>query len=241
MKRVLLVSGIGLLVLSAVLLIDGLVQFIIPPTFESVARIHVKPEADNVLSVSGPSVETNSFDPYWFQKEVEKLQATTVLYEVITNLDLNLKWGQKFKEGELRTDLTYALLKKQVDILQSRGTALIEIHVRSDDPTEASTIANSIAEVYRTQGISREKEKQTAGVKDLTGVMQKTVSSSPKIPAVEIIDQAEPNLRPVKPHPLMKILVPAAGLIAGVLGVVLLMVAVMRKDGDKESRPPLPT
>jgi uncharacterized protein involved in exopolysaccharide biosynthesis len=71
------------------------------------------------------------------------------------------------------------------------------------------------------------------GGKALDGESQKTAS-------VEIIDRAEPNLRPVKPHPLMKILVPAAGLLAGVLGVVLLMFAAMMKDGARKPLPPLP-
>ncbi len=218
MKRVLLVSGIGLLGLSAVLLTTGLIQIIIPPTYESAARISIEPEINET-----PSNE------WWVQSEVEKLQSKVVLYQVITNLDLNRKWGEKFKETQLPSDLTYKMLKNQLTVRQHRSTTLFEIRVRTDDPTEASAIANNIAEVYRTQRVFREKEIPNAGE------VQKTAPASAKTPVVEIIDQAEPNLRPVRPHPLMKILVPFAGLLAGVLGVVLLMLAVMKKSGDKES------
>jgi capsular polysaccharide biosynthesis protein len=230
MKRALLIAGIVLLVLSAVLLTTGLVQFVIPPTFQSVAKISVQPQKNEL-----PGNE------HWVQTEMEKLQSKLVLYQVITNLDLNRKWGEKFKEGELPTDLAYKLLRQQVQIRTGRGTALFEIRARSDDPAEASALANGIAEAYRAQRISREKEMRAAGVESQDGEVQNVVSSLPRTSAVEIVDQAEPDLRPVKPHPLMKILVPLAGLLAGVLGVVLLMLGVMMKRSAKKSPPPLPT
>lgn len=238
MKRTLLIAGIALLVLSAVMLTTGLIQFIVPPTFESVARIYLQKEASGELGIPPQSGKgTNIFDAYWLEKEVETLQSRIVLYQVITNLDLNRKWGEKFKDGQLTADLSYALLKRQMHVRPARGTALLQIRVRSDDPTEAAAIANGIAEVYRDQRHFREKEMRAVGVKALDGEVQKTVSSLTKTSAVEIIDQAEPNLRPVKPHPLMKILVLGAGLLAGVLGVVLLMLAVMMKDNARKPAP----
>ena len=228
MKRTLLIAGIVLLVLSAVLLVGGLIQFIIPPTFESVARISIQPETIKI-----PSNE------HWIQTEMETLQSRIVLYQVITNLDLNRKWGEKFKEGQLAADLSYALLKRQLHIRPARGTALLQIQVRSDDPTEAAAIANGIAEVYRDHRIREKGGRNT--VSNAFGAWgQTTTSSVSKTPAVQIVDQAEPNLRPVKPRPLMKILVPVAGLLVGVLGVVLLMLAVMRKGDTRKAPPPLP-
>jgi len=170
---------------------------------------------------------------------MEKLQSRIVLSQVVTNLDLNRKWGEKFKEGQWPTELTYKLLKSQLIVSQLRSTRIIEIRVRNNDPTEAAIVANEIAKIYRDQRILRERDIESAGMEDRTGELRKAASASSKAPAVEIIDRAEPNLRPVKPHPLMKVLVPAAGLLAGVLGVVLLMLAVMRKDGSKKSPPSL--
>ena len=159
---------------------------------------------------------------------MEKLQSRMVLSQVISNLDLNRKWGEKFNEAQLPSDLTYKILKSQLTVRHHRSTTLFEIRVRNDDPTEAAIVANEIAKAYRR--VSREKEMQTAGEKEKVYAIIKDYP-------VEIIDPAEPNFRPVKPHPLMKILVPAAGLLTGVVGVVLLMLAVMRKDGDKKSPP----
>jgi capsular polysaccharide biosynthesis protein len=219
MKRALMIGGIGLLALSAVLLTTGLIQFIITPTFESVARISIQPEPSSLPSTSQADGKMDISNVPWFQTEVERLQSRMVLYQVITNLNLNRTWGEKFKEGELSTDLTYALLKRQIHLRPARGTALLEIRVRSDDPMEAAAIANAIAAAYRTL---------------------RTSSPLVKSSAVEMIDRAEPDLRPVKPNPLMKILVPAAGLLAGILGLILLMLAVMTKVGARKSPPPLP-
>ena len=58
---------------------------------------------------------------------------------------------------------------------------------------------------------------------------------------VEIIDQAESNFRPIKPHPLMKILLPITGLLTGVVGVAILRLRVMMKDSAKEPPAPQPS
>src|SRR5215510_1044449 len=100
------------------------VTFILPPTFASTARI-------------------------WVQTEFEKIQSKLILYQVISNLNLSVTWGEKYKEGALRPDLTYKLLRRAIDVNQSRNTSLIEIKAFSDDPNEAAAIANMIAEVYR--------------------------------------------------------------------------------------------
>src|SRR5215510_6585661 len=89
-----------------------LVTFILPPTFASSVRISVQKDATDIQGLNN-TVAYNMYDPYWVQTEFEKIQSKLILYEVITNLDLNRKWGEKFKEGELRTDITYKFLKHQ--------------------------------------------------------------------------------------------------------------------------------
>jgi uncharacterized protein involved in exopolysaccharide biosynthesis len=286
MKRILLIAGIGLLALSTVLLTGGLVQFILPPVFESVARIVVLPGTNEITSIYGPT-------------DLETLQSRAVLYPVITNLDLNRKWGEKFKESELQTETTYTLLKSHLNVRQAGNTQIIEIGLENDDPVEAAAIANTIAEVYRNQRkayaheMDRKAFKAIEAALENTGVkietlekkvkqlgaqfsleidsqqppglekddprveyykmrrdwenmkylrdkvtarfLQEKIDGGPPKPSpVEIIDQAVPNLRPIKPHPLLKILVPVAGLLAGVLGVCGLMLAVMLKRSAQE-------
>ena len=88
-----------------------LVTFILPPTYASTARISVQKDATDITSFGGgPSY--SAFDPYWVQTEFEKIQSKSILYQVISNLNLNITWGEKYKEGSLRTDLTYKLLRR---------------------------------------------------------------------------------------------------------------------------------
>src|SRR5688572_24528171 len=83
-----------------------LVTFILPPKFASTARISVQKDAPDIAGIGG-NQSYNVFDPYWVQTEFEKIQSKSILYQVISNLDLNIKWGEKYKEGPLRPDLTY--------------------------------------------------------------------------------------------------------------------------------------
>jgi len=140
-----------------------LVTFILPPTYASTARISVQKDATDIQSLGGAPTYSG-FDPYWVQTEFEKIQSKVILYEVITNLDLNRKWGEKFKEGDLRTDITYKLLRRQIDVSQSRNTSLIEVKAFSEDASEAAVIANQIAEVYRKSRLRKWDEMTGKGV-----------------------------------------------------------------------------
>jgi succinoglycan biosynthesis transport protein ExoP len=149
-----------------------LVTFILPPTFASAAKIAVAKDATDIQGM-GPSQVYSGFDPYWVQTEFEKIQSKTVLYPVITNQGLNKKWGEKFKEGELRTDITYKLLKRSINIVQPRGTSLIEIKVLNDDATEAAQIANAIAESYRDTRLAKWRVSSGDGLAKLEEEMAK--------------------------------------------------------------------
>ena len=243
MNKSLLIGGIALLGLSAILLTGGLILFILPPTFESAAKLLIKLEISGAgSSAQHGSGEASVSDGTWVQTEVEKLQSKMVLYPVITNLDLSRKWGEKFKEGELQAETAYAMLRGQVQVRSIRGVNVFEIRVQSDDPAEASAIANGIAESYRSQRIASERERMSLGSNALAGDARILGALMTAASAVQIIDQAEPNLRPVKPHRLVKLLVPVAGLLAGVLGIVLLTLAVVKAArARRSSSPHLPT
>ncbi|HYV29503.1 MAG TPA: Wzz/FepE/Etk N-terminal domain-containing protein, partial [Candidatus Binatia bacterium] len=153
-----------LAVFLLVAITTALVTFILPPTYASFVRISVQKDATDIPGLQGSGPVYAGFDPYWVQTEFEKIQSKSILYQVINKLDLNRKWGEKFKEPELRTDITYKLLKKAVDVTQSRNTTLIEIKVFSDDATEASDIANKIAEVYRESRLATWQERASKGL-----------------------------------------------------------------------------
>jgi capsular exopolysaccharide synthesis family protein len=151
-----------------------LVTFILPPKFASKVRITVQKDAPDIAGIGGGQ-SYNAFDPYWVQTEFEKIQSKSILYPVITNLDLHIKWGEKYKEGVLPLGLAFKLLQADIRIDQPRNTSLIEIKAFSDDPNEAAAIANKIAEVYRQSRLDKWDEMSRRGLlaieKEMTNQM----------------------------------------------------------------------
>src|SRR5713101_2348861 len=154
-----------------------LVTFILPESFASTVRIAVEKDAPDVPGIGNQSFY-QSYDPYWIETEFQKIQSKSILHQVITNLHLNKKWAEKFKEeGELQTDVTYNLLKRVVDVHQSRNTSLIEIKVFSEDKYEAPQIANEIAKVYRDYRLSLRREASSRGIRTLEAELEKQTES----------------------------------------------------------------
>jgi capsular exopolysaccharide synthesis family protein len=152
-----------------------LVTFILPPKYASTARISVQKDAPDIAGIGG-NQSYSSFDPYWVQTEFEKIQSKSILYQVISNLDLTIKWGEKYKEGALRLDTTYGQLKRDVTVNQSRNTSLIEIKAESDDPAEAAAIANKIAEVYKDSRLAKWDEMSKRGLQAIEAEMNKQMT-----------------------------------------------------------------
>src|SRR5881409_311681 len=138
-------AGCGLIFLGILLLASGAILLVLPDSYEAMVRIKVDKDALNVQmprSLNDPI----AFDPYWIQEEFEVIQSKSILYRVITNLNLNHRWAEKFKEQtDLRTELTYSLLKKQMEVREPRHSGLLEMRVWSEDKNEAVAIANEIA------------------------------------------------------------------------------------------------
>src|SRR5438477_3247654 len=144
-----------------------LVTFILPESYASTVRIKVEKDSQDVSGIGGERLPAG-FDPYWVQDQFETIQSKSILYQVITNLNLNKVWAQKFKEeGELRTEVTYTILKGKIDVRQARNTSVLEIKAFSDDKNEAAAIANMIADVYRKDRLESRKEMASGGIKVL--------------------------------------------------------------------------
>src|SRR5215204_3007813 len=121
------------------------ITFIYPKAYASTVRMKVEKDAPDVEGI-GARQNTSGYDPYWMQTEFETIQSKSILHKVITNLNLNKKWAEKYQaEGELQTDQSYRLLRAQIEVQQSRNTSLIEIKAFSEDNNEAALIANTIA------------------------------------------------------------------------------------------------
>ncbi len=137
-----------------------------PKTYASWARIKVEKD---IPIVSGLETKPtySSYDPHWLQTEFEVIQSSSVLNDVVKKLNLNERWATRYGVPELKTEETYALLKKHINVKQSRNTSLIEIWVYSQDQTEAPEIANAIADVYRDHRLGLRKQAREEGVASL--------------------------------------------------------------------------
>jgi capsular exopolysaccharide synthesis family protein len=147
-----------------------LFTFILPPTYASSTRISVQKDSTDIAGVGVNGMSSpiyGSFDPYWIQTEFEKIQSKMILYPVISNLDLTVEWGKRYKEGALPLDMTYKILRREVDVTQSRNTSLIEIKAFSQDPNEAAAIANNIADVYRDSRLHQWQALSSKGMEAL--------------------------------------------------------------------------
>jgi polysaccharide biosynthesis transport protein len=156
-----------LAVFLLVALTTTLVTFILPESYSSTVRIAVEKESGDIQPLDGRTV-TASYDPYWIQDQYEKIQSKSVLYPVISNMNLHVKWAQKYKEeGPLRVDVTYMILKQKIDVRQSRNTSLIEIRVFSEEKKEAADIANEIAKTYRDTRLALKSSNTKRGIETL--------------------------------------------------------------------------
>src|ERR1043166_2020832 len=156
-----------------------LVTFVLPESFASTVRMKVKKDTPDVGGLGGERPYL-PFDPYWVQDQFETIQSKSVLYTVVFSSDLNKRWAEKLKEeGDLRTEITFTLLKRKITVKQSRNTSLIEVKVLSDDKNEAATIANEIAKVYREHRLQARNEMSKGGIKVLQAKLdQRTLEMS---------------------------------------------------------------
>ena len=156
------------------------VTFMLPQSYMASARIEVSKDVSDINPLM-PTMQSVAYDPYFLQTEFEKIRSQKVLHQVIGKMKLNDVWTKRFQsEVKLKTNETFAILKRQVDVAQARNTSLIEVRCFSDDPTEAAEIANTIVEVYGNlrkesrlaqsasgiQALQEELDKHTKIVKD---------------------------------------------------------------------------
>jgi len=138
-----------LAVFLLVVLTTTLVTFVLPEFYASTVTIEVKKESSTFTPIGGP-MTAQGFDPYFLQTEFEKIQSSTVLYQVISNLNLGEVYRTTRKyEVTLKPEETLLLLMNDISVSQKRNTELIQITVYNEDKVMAQRIANTIANEYR--------------------------------------------------------------------------------------------
>jgi succinoglycan biosynthesis transport protein ExoP len=142
------------------------VTLLLKPTYMSAARMKVQKDQSDISFLDARSPYT--YDPYFIQTEYEVIQSQSVLYRVISNLNLTVVWGKKYYGGQTLTiPQTYTLLKQVLVVVPERNTSLIEIRFYSRDREEAALIANEVATVYEKYRADQCKEQSLAGIKAL--------------------------------------------------------------------------
>jgi len=156
-----------LAVFLLVVITATLVTFILPESYSSTARIKIERDQSDIATLAGQQ-SISTYDPYFIQTEFEVIQSEVVLGKVVEALGLNEIWGKRYNGGtKFTTTETMGVLKKQIDLRPVRNTSLIEIRVYSEQPEEASKIANRIALTYQEYRLEQRRRFGREGIKSL--------------------------------------------------------------------------
>src|ERR1044071_1597161 len=126
-------------------------------------------------------------DPVLIAREMERIQSGIVLARVVRNLNLDRRFAEQFKTENVPPDLALTILKTRVEVKQAPKTRIVSIIVSGQDKNEAANIANEIAKVYRDLSAGPDGKG-----------------------AAEIIDRAEPGLRPIRTRQVQSLLISMA-------------------------------
>lgn len=204
----------GLLVFLATVAIASAVTAILPRHYSAVARVGIELQPPPV----GQAAE--SFDPYFIQTEFEVIRSDPVLGQVVADLKLRERWAPRGRGADPLSPTQAAdLLRSRLTQSVVRGTSLVAIHCYSEQATEAAEIANAVATAYAAlrQGQVRAYDHARRQADD-----PKTVDRPARLVEVEVVDRAEPPLRPIRPNALLNLTLGiGAGLVLGLLAVML--------------------
>jgi polysaccharide biosynthesis transport protein len=154
-----------LAVFILVVITATLVTFVLQETYAGTARIRVEHNVSDIDPIGARQFAPGAYDAYFIQTEFEVMQSEVILGRVVTNLDLNVKWGDKFHNGTpLKTTESLDMLRRRVSLSPIRNTILIEIKVYSDNAQEAADLANAIAEAYRDHRKEQASELVKGGI-----------------------------------------------------------------------------
>lgn len=156
------------------------------------------------IQLESPKTDSN---PNSISIEAQVILSREVLTQVVNRLNLNEVWGRRYFNDELiKTDESLKILISRLSVSPIRNTTLIGINSYSDNPREAALIANAVADAY--QSFKNKKQQQVESVG-----------------SVQIVDRAQPPLRPFKPNRPLNIALGA--LLGSFLGAVSALLAVL--------------
>ena len=156
----------------ALTLISGIyvTEQVLPKRYTATATIKIQ-SAQN-LSASGLREEMTDrpLDPVEFQSQYTIMHSPDVLMPIIHNLGLNKVWAKRVFKSVSDTvpdqdALTY--MNSILSIVFTHGTNLIDVTARSEDPKEASDIANAVVDTYKSMRDNEQKDRSSKGTDSL--------------------------------------------------------------------------
>jgi capsular polysaccharide biosynthesis protein len=144
--------------------------FLLPKSYVSTSRVRIA-----INNSSMPNAVA-------IQNEANLIQSASVLGKVVKKMDLGRVWGKKYGVGEFKVSETIKFLNGMMAVYLVKDSGLIEITMYDSDRDEAALLANTVAEVYSDYRNRPEVYDVAAGnVK------------------VEIVEQAVPAIKPIRP------------------------------------------
>jgi capsular exopolysaccharide synthesis family protein len=158
-RKTVILAVFFLVVLTAVI-----VTYMMPQRYASTALIKVERDISDIRGLVDP-LYNPGYDPYFIETEFQVINSEVVLTNVVNELDLMRRWGEKYAGGEpLKMTEALMLLRSRMDLSPRRNTSIIEIRVISEDPQEAADIANAVARSYERYRIEQRKKLSMGGI-----------------------------------------------------------------------------
>ncbi len=155
------------LILGLVVITTAAVTAVLPKWFMSTLEVRVEAPGSGVKLFQ--QQQNAYYDPYFLQDQFKIMQSAKIMYPVIERLQLSERLAPFLESSApLPRDVTYRYLVEEMLVLESpRGSSLIQIGVKAQDPELAAAIANEIAAVYSQDRIDFATAEQREGLAQL--------------------------------------------------------------------------
>jgi polysaccharide biosynthesis transport protein len=155
--------GVILLTFLLVFMTALVITYVMPKRYESKAVVQVRPKGVGTVLMPGTAENRNQAEmgTLFFPTEFEVIRAQKTLDSAIEDLDLVNKWNSD-------PESVRSTLRGIVDAQNIRGTALIEIRVRYNDPKDAQMIAKAVSEAYRERRTAQQSEYASQALEQLS-------------------------------------------------------------------------
>jgi Mg-chelatase subunit ChlD len=109
---------------------------------------------------------SGNYDPYFIQTEFELIQSKPLLEKIVKDQKLAETWSKESGKP-VTTEEAVEKLKSHLELRPVGKTSLIDIKVRSDNPSEAAALANGIADAYQAARKKNREELSRRGISAL--------------------------------------------------------------------------